>query len=107
MTDKEMIEQFLADAVVAIVRDAELKWPIKVVNIDMGGHTSAAFVKKDGSYELLADPSRGRTEPTFPIHTLIVDNEGNCALFVTDENNEQKRALLEWPVSRDMQDRPH
>ena len=107
MTDKEIIEQFLADAVVVIAKEAGLKWPIKVVNIDMGGHTLAAFVKKDGSYELLVDPGRGVTEPLYPIHTLIVDDEGNVALFTTDEGNEQMRALLEWPVSREMQDRPH
>ncbi len=67
--------------------------PLNVVTMDMGAHIVAAQVHEDGKIVPLVDPGRGVSSPLYPVHTLIVDRDGNSATLALALKDEPMRVL--------------
>ncbi len=70
-----------------------MKIPLNVVTIDMGGHILAASIHGDGRIVPLIDPGRGVTAPLYPVHTFVVDHAGNSLTLVATLGDERMRTI--------------
>jgi len=87
------LENRFIEAIDLCVNELELKMPINVVTIDMGGQILAASIHGDGRIVSLIDPGRGVTAPLYPIHTFVVDHTGNSLTLVATLGDERMRTI--------------
>ncbi len=90
---KVIFEIYTAEAMALCVDELGLKMPLYVIHIDMGAHIVAAQVNEDGRIVPLIDPGRGVTGPLYPVHTLVVDRDGNSATLVINQEDKRMRTL--------------
>ncbi len=90
---KVIFEMYTAEAIAVCVNELGLKMPLYVIHIDMGAHIVAAQVNEDGRIVPLIDPGRGVTAPLYPVHTLVVDRDGNSATLVINQEDKRMRTL--------------
>ncbi len=95
MTERSKIifEIYTAEAMALCVDELGLKMPLKILHMDMGGHIVAAEIYEDGEVAPLIDPGRGVTGPLYPVHTLVVDRDGNSATLVINQKDKRMRTL--------------
>jgi len=87
------LENRIIEAIDLCVNELELKMPINVVTIDMGGHILAASVHGDGRIVSLIDPGRVVTALLYPVHTFVVDHTGNSLTLVATLGDERMRTI--------------
>jgi len=90
---KVIFKIYTAEAITVCVNELGLKMPLSVIHIDMGAHIVAAQVHEDGRIVHLIDPGRGFSAPLYPVHTLIVDRDGDSATLVLDQKDTRMRTL--------------
>ncbi len=90
---KAAMENYTTEAIAICVNEFGLNMPLYVIHIDMGAHIVAVPVHADGKIDPLVDPGRGVTTPLYPVHTLIVDRDGNSATLVLDQKDKRMRTL--------------
>ena len=90
---KAAFENYLAETIELCVKELGMKMPLNMVFMDMGGHIVAAQFHEDGKIVPLVDPGRRVSEPLYPVHTLIVDHDGNSATLVLESKDERMRTL--------------
>ena len=90
---KSIFEFYIAETIDVCVKELGMKMPLQIVNIDMGSHIDAAKVYEDGRILPIVDPGRGVTAPLYPVHTLVVDHDGNSATLVLESKEERMRTL--------------
>ena len=90
---KVIFEIYTAEAIAVCVNELGMKMPLYVIHIDMGAHIVAAQVYEDGKIVPLVDPGKGVSAPLYPVHTFIVDRDGNSATLVLDQKDTRMRTL--------------
>ncbi len=90
---KTAIANSIVEAIEVCVKEFGMKMPLNVVTMDMGAHIVAEQVHEDGKIVPLVDPGRGVSSPLYPVHTLIVDRDGNSAILALDQKDKRIRTL--------------
>ena len=90
---QDTLGQTLVEAIEICVNELGLKMPLQTVTIDMGSHVVTALIHEDGRIAPIIDPGRGVTTPLYPVHTLIVDRDGNSATLVVRQKDKPMRTL--------------
>ncbi len=90
---KSAIATGINEAIEVCVKELGMKMPLNLVTMDMGAHIVAAQVHEDGKIVPLVDAGRGVSAPLYPVHTFIVDRDGNSATLVLDQEDTGMRTL--------------
>ncbi len=95
MTEKHKaaIATGINEAIEVCVKERGMKMPLNLVTMDMGSHIVAAQVHEDGKIVPLVAPGRGVSAPLYPVHTLIVDRDGNSATLVVEQKDKPMRTI--------------
>ena len=88
-----MLGMKISEALEICVKEYGMKMPLQTVTIDMGGHIVACTIHEDGRIVPLVDPGRGVTAPLYPVHTLVVDCDGNSMTLTASIEDEPMRTI--------------
>ncbi len=83
----------VSEAIEFCVDELGLRLPLHIVVIDMGGHILAASIHGDGRIVPLIDPGRSVTAPLYPVHTFVVDRDGESVTLTAKLKNKPMRTL--------------
>ncbi len=95
MTEKHKaaIATGINEAIEVCVKELGMKMPLNLVTMDMGAHIVAAQVHEDGKIVPLVAPGRSVSAPLYPVHTLIVDRDGNSATLALEQKDKPMRTI--------------